>query len=116
MGSMSEEHEARLRRAFESYLGGETPSPLELANAPLLEDWSMAIVLIKRDAEELHMLPVLVGRVAGHPEHGDATNIETSQLVWLDRELRWARTWNRVYRLGERAGDEVDSGSEGSGA
>jgi hypothetical protein len=106
---------AKLQRAFESYLNGETPSPLELAQAPLLENWRVAVVHIKRDADPLCMLPVLVGRVAGHPQVGDSRTIRTSQLVWLDRNRQWARTWNRVYRLGERARDEGDSGSEGVG-
>ena len=99
-----------LQRAFESYLKGETPSPLDLARAPLLENWRMAIVHVKRDADRLRLLPVLVGSVVGHPQHGDAGKIRTSQLIWLDRNRRWARTWNRVYRLGERADDEIEDG------
>jgi hypothetical protein len=104
-----------LQRVFEAYLDGETPSPLDLARAPLLENWRVAIVQIK-DADPLRLLPVLVGSVTGHPQHGDTRTIRTSQLIWLDRNRRWARTWNRVYRLGERAGDEIDSESEGVGA
>jgi hypothetical protein len=105
--------EARLQRAFESYLNGETPRPPELAEAPRLENWHVAIVHMKRDADPLRMLSVLVGSVTGHPQHGGSVTIRTSQLIWLDRNLQWARTRNRVYRLGERAGDEINSESEG---
>jgi hypothetical protein len=111
-----EDTKARLQRAFESYLNGGTPSPPELAQAPLLENWRVTIVHIKRGGDPLRMLPVLVGSVAGHPQLGDSRTIRTSQLIWLDRNRQWARTWNRVYRLGERAGDEIDGGSEGVGA
>ena len=115
--SIEEENaKARLQRAFESYLNGETPPPPELAQAPLLESWRVTIVHIKRDADPLRMLPVLVGSVAGHPQLGDSRTIRTSQLIWLDRNRKWARTWNRVYRLGERASAEIDTGSEGLGA
>ena len=69
----------------------------------------MTIVPIKREGDPLRMLPVLVGSVAGHPQLGDSRMIRTSQLIWLDRNRKWARTWNRVYRLGEPAGDETDT-------
>jgi hypothetical protein len=113
MSIEEQEAQAALRRAFQSYMNGETPTPSELAQAPLLEDWRMLVVQVKRDAEEI-MLPVLTGRVTGHPQHGDIGNLRTSQVIWLDRDRGWARTWNRVYRLGERARDEGDSG-EGTG-
>ena len=108
-----EEHDGilRLRRAFEAYLHGETPSPLELAQAPLLVNWRVVIVQIK-DTDPLRLLPLLVGSVTRHPQHGDIPAIRTSQLVWIDRNRRWARTWNRVYRLGNHAGGEVGSESE----
>jgi hypothetical protein len=108
--SIEEQDAARLQRAFESYVNGATPLPAELAQAPLLEKWRLAILHI--NAEPLRMVPVLVGSVTGHPQHVDSRTIRTSQLIFLDRNLQWARTWNRVYRLGERAHDEIDSGSE----
>jgi hypothetical protein len=114
MSIEEEDATARLQRAFESYLNGETPPLLELAQAPLLENWRVTIVDIKRGGDPLRMIPVLVGSVAGHPQLGDGRTIRTSQLIWLDRNRHWARTWNRVYRLGERVGDEIDSGSEGA--
>jgi hypothetical protein len=110
------EAEAQLRREFESYLKGQEPSLLELEGAPLLENWRTAMMQFKRRGDPLRMILVLVGSVAGHPQHADSRTIRTSQLIWLDRNRKWARTWNRVYRLGERASIELDAGGEGVGA
>jgi hypothetical protein len=115
MSIEEQEAQAALRRAFQSYMNGETPPQAEMEQAPLLENWRVLIVQVKRDMEEF-MLPVLAGSVTGHPQVGDSLTIRTSQLVWLDRDRRWARTWNRIYRLGERARDDVGSGSDGVGA
>jgi hypothetical protein len=104
---------AQLKRAFEFYLKGEVPSPLELARAPRLENWRAVILQLAREGDALRPVLVLSGRVAGHPELGDARAIRTSQLVWLDRHRQWARTWNRVYRLGRPAGDATDTEDEG---
>jgi hypothetical protein len=103
---------AQLKRDFESYLKGEEPSSVELACAPVLENWHATAI---RFGREQGLVLVLVGRVTGHPRVGDARRIRTSQLVWLDRNRNWARTWNRIYRLGERASGEpvTESRSEG---
>jgi hypothetical protein len=103
---------AQLRREFESYLKGEKPSPLELERAPLLQNWRAAVMHFTYGADPLCMVLVLVGSVTGHPQHADSRAIRTSQLIWLDRDRNWARTWNRIYRLGERASDEIDTGSK----
>jgi hypothetical protein len=95
---------APLKREFETYLKGEEPPPLELDCAQLLESWRTT--LLTRDSGPLPMVLVLVGRVTGHPRLSDGRTVRTSQLIWLDRSLKWARTWNRVYRLGKRANDE----------
>lgn len=114
MSTEEQEAGARLRRAFETYLRGETPAPAEIAQAPLLMNWRVVVVHLGSAANPLRMLPVLLGRVAAHPQLGDIERLRTSQLIWLDRNRQWARTWNRVYRLGERAGEEI--GGEGVGA
>jgi hypothetical protein len=111
-GSIEEQDAKARRRAFESYLIGATPPPPEMAQAPLLENWRVLIVQVKRDAQPLRMLAVLVGNVTRHPQHVDSRTIRTSQLIFLDRNRQWARTFNRVYRLGERAGDAFDSEGE----
>jgi hypothetical protein len=61
-----------------------------LANAPTLENWSFAALFS----------PCLIGEVTGHPLLGDRPSIHTSQLMVLDAERGWARTWSRFYRLG----------------
>ena len=102
---------SQLKRDFESYLKGNEPSSIELERAPLLENWRAVIVCFSH-REDLGMLLVLVGSVVGHPQHPDGTKIHTSQLIWLDRSRQWARTWNRVYRLGARGNDEADAGEQ----
>ena len=57
-----------------------------------LENWRATIVHIKCEGDPLRMLPVLVGSVAGHPRLGEGRTIRTSQLIWLDRNRKWART------------------------
>lgn len=111
MGMSIEEQEAQaaLRLAFESYLSGQAPTPSELAEAPVLENWRVLIVHGKSNAKEF-TIPVLFGNVTGHPRLGDVRCLQTSQLIWLDRGRGWARTWNRTYTLGERARDDADSG------
>ena len=70
---------------------GLGPSDLELANAPFINNWRV----IQR-AE-----PALVGLISGHPVvHGHGI---TSGLYVLDRELGFARTFSRFYRLGQEA-------------
>ncbi|WP_424631795.1 DUF6634 family protein [Bradyrhizobium sp. SYSU BS000235] len=68
------------------------PSPSSLVDAPHLEDWSFAAVYT----------PCLIGEVTGHPLLGDRPRVHTSQLLALDPEGGWARTWSRFYRLGRR--------------
>jgi hypothetical protein len=104
---------SQLRRDFESYMKGEEPSVLELERAPVLESWWTVIASFGSGEEvSQRMLLVLVGSVAGHPKHPDGTSIHTSQLIWLDRNRRWARSWNRVYRLGARGNDDADTGHQ----
>jgi hypothetical protein len=104
-----EKASVRLTHDFTSYLAGEVPSPLELERAPVLARWRTLIMNIARGEYPPGMLLALTGRVTGHPQHADGTTIRTSQLLWLDRNRTWARSWNRVYRLGERDNDESDT-------
>jgi hypothetical protein len=97
---------AQRKRHFESFLEGGEPSANELARAPLLENWRATVMRFDRKRDPLPVVLVLVGCVTGHPGFGDARTIHTSQLIWLDRNRKWARTWNRVYRLGDRIDDE----------
>lgn len=105
MSTDENDRAAQLKRQFESFLEGGEPSANELARAPLLENWRATVMRFDRERGPLPMVQVLVGRVTGHPGLGDARTIRTSQLIWLDRNRRWARTLNRIYRLGERTDD-----------
>jgi hypothetical protein len=98
----------KLKCDFVSYMNGEEPALLELERAPALENWHTIFV---RTAIAPHVM-LLVGMVTGHPQHPAGTKIHTSQLVWLDRNKRWARSWNRVYRLGAHSGGEADIGEQ----
>ena len=53
---------------------------------------------------------VLTGRVSGHPRLADGGFIRTSELIWLDRNRNWARSWNRLYRLSALVCNEAGSG------
>ena len=81
---------ARLARDIEDYQEGLQPDAEELAAAPLLDDWRLG----KRIAIALH------GTTYDHPVLAGLRNVATSELYFLDAEGRWARTFNRLYRLG----------------
>ncbi len=99
---------AQRKRVVESYLKGEAPPPAELACAPRLQNWRADVVRARTDDDRLRLLMVLTGRVSGHPHLADGSFIHTSEVVWLDRNRNWARSWNRLYRLGAPAGDGTD--------
>jgi hypothetical protein len=102
-----EEHAMeQLKRDFESYMKGEEPALLELERAPLLENWRT--IFVRTAIEEAPKAILMIGTVTGHPQHPAGTRIHTSQLIWLDRSRKWARSWNRVYRLGARRSDGPD--------
>lgn len=62
------------------------------SSAPILENWKFAI----RPAF------CLSGLVTGHPAlAGERRSIITSELWLFSKSLRWARSYNRFYRLGE---------------
>ncbi|RQP08208.1 MAG: ATP-dependent Lon protease [Paracoccus sp. BP8] len=67
------------------------PSEADLAQAPVLKNWSPAI------SPRGHV--ILWGEVIGHPIL-DSDHITTSQLIAIDPEAGWARTASRWYRLG----------------
>ncbi|MAQ39280.1 MAG: hypothetical protein CMO21_18910 [Thioclava sp.] len=72
-------------------LSHQRPSIGELSAAPLLDSWC-AIV---EDA-----VPLLVGRVSGHPHLREGARVRTSPLMNLQPKAGWARSCNRFYRLG----------------
>ncbi|MEH2499575.1 hypothetical protein V1294_006054 [Bradyrhizobium sp. AZCC 1678] len=92
--------EKKLHNDFEAYLRGEDPPPDELATAPRIDQWVPAI---SRGPDGNYRM-TLVGMMIGHPTLTNGRRIETSPLVWIDGQSRWARTMSRVYVLGEPAG------------
>jgi hypothetical protein len=72
---------------------GIRPTSDDLANAPVLEDWTGVF----------KALPALSGAVHGHPDFPPGRRITTSDLYGTDG-LSWARTLSRYYRLGTPAG------------
>lgn len=86
---------ARLAIAEECAAG---PSPGELAEAPLLQDWSI------RPHPQVGG-PVISGRVYGHPSVADGTRITTTHVAMLDEDGgTWGRTLSRYYLLGRPEG------------
>lgn len=70
------------------------PRNVDLRTAPVLEAWMSGGLVA----------PCLLGAVIGHPLLGSRPHIHTSQLIAMDADLGWARTWSRFYRLGELSG------------
>lgn len=69
---------------LEKLRASHVPTEADLANAPLLEGWIMAVS------------GVLIAQVSGHPSLSDGL-ITTSLVLALDRKAGWARTASRYY-------------------
>jgi hypothetical protein len=80
----------RLASDLDEYSSGQPPSTDELASAPLITDWRIGY----RAAVAIH------GSTTDHPVLHRVRNLATSELYFLDPDLRWARTFSRLYRLG----------------
>lgn len=88
--------EKKLRNDIESYLRGEELQAEELERAARIDDWRPAIT---RGPDGAYRM-TLRGRMS-------QDNGSTSEIVWLDRRGRWARTRNRLWKLGEAEGTEI---------
>lgn len=73
-------------------LAGTGPTPEELSNAPVLDNWQYG------DWREVNLLGV--GR--GHPSLPDG-RIYTSPVCVIDLSSGWARTTNRWYVIGDQS-------------
>jgi hypothetical protein len=80
---------------------GEIPRLMNLKSAPVIDQWSYGLLLVC----------CLAGSVREHPILGNRTRIQTSQLVLIDPEHGWARTWSRYYRLGAPERSATGSGN-----
>ena len=72
---------------------GRKPNPTDLSSAPLISEWSYGLFPTR----------CIVGSVLGHPILGNRPRIRTSEIILVDPECGWARTWSRYYRLGSPA-------------
>lgn len=61
-----------------------------------LENWSIAERTVQ----------CLVGHPAGHPRLSDGKPMVSSELYFLDDQMKYARTFSRWYRLGARLAPE----------
>lgn len=80
---------------------GEIPRQMDLSAAPAIDQWSYGLVPAR----------CIVGSVREHPILGNCARVHTSQLVLIDPENGWARTWSRYYRLGAPERPATGSGS-----
>lgn len=72
---------------------GIHPNAERLSEAPILFEWKLRI----------NPIPHLLGIVMGHPKIPDGSSCRTSELITIDVGQRYARTFSRFYRLGDRA-------------
>lgn len=80
---------------------GEIPRSMDLSAAPTIDQWSCGLVSAR----------CIVGSVRGHPILGNRARVHTSQVILVDPQHGWVRTWSRYYRLGAPEGPAPDSKS-----
>jgi hypothetical protein len=80
---------------------GEIPRSIDLKAAPTIDQWSYGLVPAR----------CIVGSVRGHPILSNRARVQTSELILIDPENRWARTWSRYYLLGAPERPATGSGS-----
>lgn len=90
---------AALYNDVKAWLVGEFPSPVHLVTAPVIEEWQPVWI---NEAEGFVM------KIEGMAADGE--RIRTSAVALLDRHFEWARTKNRVYRLGQQARHRYPAG------
>ncbi len=69
---------------------GKMPRSLTLSVVPTVDRWSYGLVPTR----------CIVGSIREHPILGNHTRVHTSEVVLVDPENRWARTWSGYHRLG----------------
>ncbi len=86
------------RRMMDLIARGTPPTLEELADAPLVFNWTLG------DAEDPngHRYRHILGYFDGHPYLSSGTFGHTSPLLQLDPGMRWARCRSRLYRLERR--------------
>jgi hypothetical protein len=87
----------RLLDDIRELLADKAPAATHLEKAPLVEQWSLGLV----------PAPCIVGTMVGHPIFHSRTRVRSHQVVLIDPEAGWARTWSGFYRLGTRQALEI---------
>ena len=75
---------------LERFSIGQMPTEAEIAAAPLLDP----VIVAARP------IPCLTGGNGGHP-YVRGPLVHTSPLIVMASDLGWARTYSRLYRLGD---------------
>lgn len=88
-------------RDIQDLQNGQMPRSMDLNGAPAIDEWSYGLIPAR----------CIVGSVRGHLILGAGARVHTSQLVLIDPENGWARTWSRYYRLGASIEPAVHSES-----
>jgi hypothetical protein len=96
----SEAVRRKLAADIEAYLCGEVPNPLDMQRAAKLENW---LTEVRRRGAEFVL--VVKGDVHQHMEIEKGQPIGSAAVMWFDRKSRFVRTTNRLYALGQPAGD-----------
>lgn len=91
-----------LLRDIEAFTCGQQPSAMRMLRAPRIDEWEARI---RRRGKEFIL--VVSGLVREHPEHEGGEWVTTSAIAWFDRKMRWIRTQNRLYTLGQAEGAEI---------
>jgi hypothetical protein len=87
-----QERLTRLLDDVRELLADKAPAATHLEKAPLADKWSFGLV----------PAPCIVGTMVGHPIFRNQTRVHTHQMVLIDPEAGWARTWSGFFRLGTR--------------
>jgi len=87
-----QERLTRLLDDIRALRADKAPAAIHLEEAPLVDQWSLGLV----------PAPCIVGTMVGHPIFRNRTRVHTHQMVLIDPEAGWARTWSGFYRLGTR--------------
>jgi hypothetical protein len=95
-----QEQLTRLLDDIRALRGDKGPGAIDLAGAPLVDQWSIGLV----------PAPCIVGTVVGHPIFRNRTRVHTQQMILIDPDAGWARTWSGFYRLGAR--QALESGDD----
>lgn len=74
---------------------GQGPTEMDLANAPILVEWEPKLTAAAE--------PAIRGVVHGHPAIPDGETLR-AEILAVDPDLSWIRTWTGFFRLAEQAG------------